>query len=228
VPAKQAGDAAAGVIVEADSMTLPSRIGGPTTHEVGFFAVDHRSLAGWLADGLDGSWNTSTPRWKSLADALQMIAPAPILSRYACIAIDGWTVVLNNTPNGTDVGVLPSHAARELKCRAIRAVRVDDDEPGYPARVLEVYGADGEPPLALERSIVAADDGGHWVFETSGKAFAFEDETAYRRRIKASRFTGEMLQNYLLALAVPADSEPDWSTAVVIERSPERPASAVL
>jgi hypothetical protein len=158
---------------------------------------------------------------------LQILAPAPILSRYACIAIDGWTLVLNNTPLGTDVGVLPSYAARELKCRAIRALRVDDDEPGYPARVLEVYGPDGEPPLALERSIATANDGGRWVFETSGKAFAFEDEEAYRRRSKASRFTGEMLHDYLLALGAPADSEPDWSTAVVIEQRTERPASAV-
>lgn len=202
-----------------ESMTLPSRSGGPTTHEVGFFAYDHRRLADWLAEGLDAGWITLTPGWKSLDDAMQILAPAPILSRYACIAIDRWTLVLNNTPNGTDVGVLPSHAARELKCRAIRAVRVDDDEPGYPARVLEVYGADGEPPLALERSIVAVDDGGHWVFETNGTAFAFEDEEAYRRRIKASRFTGEMLHGYLLALGVPADSEPDWATAVVIERT---------
>ena len=55
---------------------------------------------------------------------------------------------MNSTPLGTDVGVLPSYAARELKYRGIRAVRVDDDEPGYPARVLEVYGPRGEPPLA--------------------------------------------------------------------------------
>jgi len=200
-------------------MTFPSRIGGPTTHQVGFFAYDHRRLAEWLREGLDASWIMSTPEWKSLDDAVRMLAPAPVLSRYACVAIDGWSLVLNNSPSGTDVGVLPSHAARELNCRAIRAVRVDDDEPGYPARMLEVYGADGEPPLALERSIVAADDGGRWVFETSGTAYAFEDEEAYRRRTKTSRFTGEMLRDYLLALGVPADSEPDWATAVVIEQS---------
>jgi hypothetical protein len=200
-------------------MTLPSRAGGPTTQQVGFFAYDHRQLADWLVEGLDANWIISTPAWKSLDDAVQALSPAPILSRYACVAIDSWTLVLNNTPNGTDVGVLPSHAARELKCRAIRAVRVDDDEPGFPARILEVFGADGEPPLALERSIVAAEDGDRWVFETSGKAFAFEDGEAYRRRTKASRFTGEMLHSYLLALDVPADSEPDWNTAVVVERT---------
>jgi hypothetical protein len=200
-------------------MTLPSRAGGPATHEVGFFACDHRRLAGWLIDGLGTGWITSAPEWKSLDDAVAVLAPMPDLSRYACVAIDGWSVVLNNSPTGTDVGLLPSQAARELGCRAIRAVRVDDDESGYPARILEVYGTEGEPPLALERSIVAADDGGRWVFETSGTAFAFEDEEAYRRRTKASRFTGEMLQDYLLALGVPADAEPDWATAVVVEQS---------
>jgi hypothetical protein len=208
-------------------MTFPSRVGGPTTHEVGFFAYNHQRLADWLVEGLDASWITSTPGWKSPDEALQILAPAPILSRYACVAIDGWALVLNNTPLGTDVGVLPSYAARELKCRAIRAVRVDDDEPGYAARVLEVYGSDGDPPLALERSIVAANDGGRWVFETHGKAFAFEDEEAYRRRTMASRFTGQMLHDYLLALGVPADSEPDWATAVMIEQSAEVPASGI-
>lgn len=122
-------------------------------------------------------------------------------------------------PRGTDVGVLPSYAARELECRAIRAVRVDDDQPGNPARILEVYGPRGTPPLALERSVAAANDGGRGVFETSGTPYAFEDQAAYRRRAKLRRLTGEMLHDYLLALGVPVDSEPNWHAALLIERS---------
>jgi len=125
---------------------------------------------------------------------------------------------MSNGPQGTDVGLLPSHAARELKCRAIRAVRVDDREAEYPARILEIYGPQGELPLLLERSIAAANDGGHWVFETSGRVLPFEDEAAYRRRRISSRFTGEMLHDYLAALSVPVGSEPNWCTAVSIER----------
>jgi len=175
-------------------------------------------LAEWIIEGLDPGWTMLEPRWKSIEDALQALEPVPLLSRYACLALEDWTLVLNNGPMGTDVGVLPSHAARELECRAIRAVRVDDDEPGYPARILEVYGPRGKPPLALERSVAAANDGGRWVFETSGTAFEFEDEAAYRRRSKSSRFTGEMLHDYLMALDVPVDSEPDWRTVALIER----------
>jgi hypothetical protein len=152
-----------------------------------------------------------------MEDALQALKPVPILCRYACVALKDWTLVLNNGPRGTDVGVLPSYAARELACRAIRAVRVDDDEPGYPARILEVFGPRGKPPLALERSIAAANDGGRWKFETAGRAFEFEDEAAYGRRSKSSRFTGDMLHDYLAALHVPVDVEPDWLTAVAIE-----------
>jgi hypothetical protein len=192
---------------------LPSRVGGATTHTVGYFEHDHRSLAEWVASGLGAGWVTSNPGWRSLDDALTVLAPTSDLTRHACIAVDGWTVLMNNSPLGTDVGVLPSLAARELKCRAIRAVRVDDDEPGYPARILEVFGPDGEPPLAGERSIAAVNDGGRWTFESSGRTFAFEDEAAYGRRLTSSRFTGDMLHTYLIALGVPADSEPSWSTA---------------
>jgi hypothetical protein len=118
-------------------MTLPSRVGGPTTQEVGFFACDNRRLAEWLSEGLDPGWRISSTAWESIDDALRALEPQPVLSRYACIGLDGWTLMMTNGPTGTDVGVLPSYAARELKCRGIRAVRVDDDEPGYPARILE-------------------------------------------------------------------------------------------
>jgi hypothetical protein len=113
--------------------------------------------------------------------------------------------------------MLPSHAARELGVRAIRAVCVDGDEEKFPARILEVFGPQGPPPLALERSVVAANDGGKWVFETSGVAFDFEDLKAYGRRLKAARFTAEMLGAYLRALEVPVDVEPSWRDANFIE-----------
>jgi hypothetical protein len=175
-------------------------------------------LAKWLVEGLDAGWTILGPGWETMGDALQALRPQPMLDRYACIPLDGWTLLMSNGPLGTDVGVLPSQAARELACRAIRAVRVDDDEPGYPARILEVYGPEGQPPLALERSIAAANDGGSWVFETSGAPFSFEDQAAYKRRAKSKRFTGAMLHGYLLALDVPVDTEPDWRTALLIQK----------
>ncbi|WP_344175110.1 hypothetical protein [Kribbella lupini] len=148
------------------------------------------------------------------------LMPTAPLSRYAFVDLAGWTLMLNNGPNGTDVGVMPSLAARQLRCRAIRAVCVPDEGPGYPARILEVYGPDTESPLALERSVVAADDGGRWIFETAGRPYDFEDGDSRQRRHKRDRFTCEMLHRYLRALGVPATAVPDWTTAVLIELLP--------
>lgn len=66
-------------------------------------------------------------------------------------------------------------------------------------------------------SIAAANDGGRWVFETSGTPFAFEDLSAYANRLKKRRLTAEMLLDYLRALGVPVNDEPDWSAAYLVE-----------
>jgi hypothetical protein len=190
-------------------VTLPSDVGGPTTQEVGFFACDASSLAEWMREGLGRSWRVRRPRWTGGDDAVNNLAPGGPRTRCACVPIGGWTLVLTNGPLGTDVGVLPSHAARDLGVRAVRAVLVEDGRT-YPARILEVYGPDGEPPLAVERSVTAANDGGRWVFETTGRPYEFEDLEAYSRSRKAARFTGPMLHAYLRSLGVPIDVEPSW------------------
>ena len=202
-------------------MSLPSSAGGPVTQEVGFFERGAEAVAVWLADGLADGWATRPASWSALGDAVSELAPSVPLSRYALVPIDGgdWSLLLNNGPLGTDVGVLPSHAARELGSRAIRAVCVDDDDPGYPARVLEVYGPDGEAPLLRRRSIVAANDGGTWVFEAMGEPFGFEHLEDYGLRRKAQRLTCARLYEYLEALGVPFDAEPDWGRAVLVERA---------
>ncbi|WP_407341988.1 hypothetical protein [Pengzhenrongella phosphoraccumulans] len=199
-------------------MTLPSAEGGATTEQVGFFETDSETLSVWIQEGLsDGAWEIRKPACSSLVEAVAALQPEVAVSRYLCVPLGAWSVLLNNGLLGTDVGVLPSYAARELACRAIRAVSVGD-EATYPARILEIYGPGGEPPLALERSIAAANDGGRWLFETSGTPLPFEDQDAYSRRSKASRFTPEMINSYLRALGVPIDRAPDWPGALMVER----------
>jgi len=199
-------------------VTLPSSVGGRTTEEVGFFQTDHVRLATWLQEGLDVTWTLGPAGWHSIAEAATALSPTAPLSRYALLKVDEWALVLNNGPLGTDVGVLPIHAVRDFKCRVIRAVCAGDDDPGYPARILEVYGPNGEAPLLVERSIVAANDGGRWIFETSGKPFDFEDGSAYRKSIISQRFSCELLYQYLRLLGVPIDTEPDWATGLLLER----------
>lgn len=199
-------------------MVLPSDAGGRVTETVGYFDFNAMALADWLRHGLDGPWALSSPGWTAIEDAVADLAPAPTLSRYAFVPIGSWAILLNNGPLGTDVGVLPSHAARELHCRAIRVVSVGDQDE-FPARLIEVYGPDGVSPLALERSIVCARDGDRWVFETAGEPFPFEDLAAYSRPKKSSRLSPELILGYLRALGVPLDTEPDWRAAAVVGQS---------
>lgn len=199
-------------------MRLPSPTGGRTTEQVGYFQADANTVAQWVCHSMGEAWSVRTPDWTPDADAIASLEPGPVVSRHAIIPVAGWTALLNNSPLGTDVGLLPSYAARELGITAIRVVCVDDHAP-YPARILEVYGPNGAPPLALRRSIVAANDGGDWVFETSGKPFPFEDLSSYQTRLKSRRLTAAMLLAYLQALGVPVNQEPDWTAAQLVERT---------
>lgn len=56
-----------------------------------------------------------------------------------------------------------------------------------------------------------------WVFETTGEPLAFERVEEYARRRKADRFTCQLLYEYLRALGVPIDTEPEWAGALIVE-----------
>lgn len=198
-------------------MTFPSQIAGRTTQEVGFFDVDHQRLAAWLQADLGENCTASSPGWTSAAEAGELLGQPGPWSRWAIIKVGDWSLILTNGPLGTDVGGLPIHVPEVFSCRAIRAFCADDDGPGYPGRILVVHGPDGTPPLNVERSIAAARDGSRWVFETSGTPYDFEDLVAYRHRLKKRRFTSEMLYDYLRHLNVPVDTEPDWSSTILLD-----------
>ena len=202
-------------------MTLPSDAGGAVTQEVAYVKAKPDALGPWLRDGLDDGWTVRPVAWDSLMHAAADLAPSAPMTRYAAIAAGHWTLILNNGPHGTDVGMLPSQAARELGCLAVRAVCavcVGDDGQECPARILEAFGPDGHGPLLSVRSIVAANDGGSWVFETTGEPWAFERPDHYACRRKTDRFTGELLYEYLRRLRVPIDEELDWARALLVER----------
>lgn len=201
-------------------MILPSRAGGRLTNTVGFVESHADAVATWLTGALGEDWEQGPASWTSFDEVVTELTPVPGLSRYAVVPMpsDRWSLLLNNATRGTDVGVVPSLAARQLECRGIRAVCVEDDEPGYPARILEVFGPDGEPPLLSRRSIAAANDGGKWVFETTGEPYPFERVEEYEQRRKADRFTCRMLYDYLRELGVPIDDEPDWAGAFLVAR----------
>ena len=198
-------------------MTLPSAAAGVVTQEVGLIHAAPDVVVPWLRDGLGDGWRVRSVSWGSLEQVSEDLAPSPALTRHAVVPINGWTLLLTNGPLGTDVGMLPSLAARQLGCRAVRAVCVDDDEGEFPARIMELFGPDGSGPLLTRRAIVAANDGGEWVFETSGEPLPFEQLDRYERRRKSERFTRDLLYDYLRRLDAPIDVDADWRRAQLVE-----------
>jgi hypothetical protein len=115
---------------------------------------------------------------------------------------EGWTAYFDNGWRGSD----PSPIAMLSKLTAQRSIRVTSS-PGrrnpssafhstmYDATIFQIY--EGSKSV---RSIACADDGGHWVFEQRGAPLPFEDTGAYERPRIHTRFTADMLENYVTRL----------------------------
>lgn len=198
---------------------LPSPICGSTTETVGLFRCDPVKLADWLEAGLGRHWRTRAVRCESIGELGQLLEPGAPLIRRAVIPWRDWAAVLTDGPLGTDVGTLPSLAARELGCVALRATATDDSPGRYGAVILEVFDPEAvEDHQRCRRSIAAANDGGRWVFEQHGSPLGFEDVTAYRNRRVRDRFTPEMLSGYLDALGVPTRSALGLEAIQLVEQ----------
>lgn len=201
-------------------MKLPSDIGGSTTQTVGLFEASTLDSARWLSEQLGARWGeVAPPRWEDADAAFTALAPAPVLSMYALVPLgDRWTAVFNNTPLGTDVGVLPRRAAKQFGVRAIRATYMDE-KAAWPARMLEVYSPPGSAGDCLERVLYSMNDGGRWIFVNEGQVFPFENEDDYSQIRKKDRFPVEVLYRYLRELSVPIDAEPEWSGARALRKT---------
>jgi hypothetical protein len=201
-------------------MILPSQLSVPATQTAGYFETSAPVFADWLVGALGSPWQARRWAGGSLAEAAELVRPHVPLRRYLLLPVSRWTVMLNDGPQGTDVGVLPMHAARELGCRSVRAVATDPrNGDTFPATIMEVYDpAAVDDPMLCRRTIYAMDDGGRWEFGESGERFDFEDVDAYRRRRVRDRFTPELLERYLTELGVPVNDPPDLSAGIVVER----------
>ncbi len=99
-----------------------------------------------------------------------------------------WTALFTNGPLGTDVGVLPERASRDLRVRGIRAVHIARGRV-WPARTLEVYSPSGAESGVTSRVLYSMNDGGRWRFWNSGEPFTFEESADYSSYAKATAST---------------------------------------
>ena len=142
----------------------------------------------------------------SAAEALEYLSlrthPA---TRLVVVDLGRWTGVLTNDRNGSDFSDDQYWAARALRVRTIRVVDSDArwwrrgklrERLAYEARILELHGPDD----SILRSIACADDGGHWVFETSGTPLPIEASFDYDASRKKDRFTRNDLHALLMDL----------------------------
>ena len=200
-------------------MILPSQLAPPTTETAGFFMRGVEDFGRWLTTVLGNGWHSRTASALSLVELVELIKPRAPLSRHLLLPVAGWTVLLNDGPNGTDLGLLPTRATEQLGCCSVRAVSLPAVPGRYGATIMEVYdAAAAEAEFFARRVIYAVDDGGHWRFGESGERFTFEDADAYRRPRIRDRFTPDMLEQYLENLGVPINIEPDVGTSLLIER----------
>jgi len=144
----------------------------------------------------------------SVQDAIAFLAVRTHPATHLVLVDMGpWTAVLTNQRSGSD---FMDHRHWATKAVGVRTIRVVDakarwwtrealrERLGYEARMFEMHGPDG----ALIRSIACADDGGRWVFATSGEPFPIEASFAYGALRKRDRFTSANLAD-LMALVGP-------------------------
>ena len=124
----------------------------------------------------------------------------------------GWTGFFREGLKGSDPFMPMWHLARRNEMLAMR-VCCHTSKP-YPGTIWEVYAPPslGGDKSSRRRSIAASNDGGRWVFEESGERYPFEDADRYAGKIKRTRFTGEMLEQYLAQFGT-APLEPRSFTA---------------
>jgi hypothetical protein len=147
-----------------------------------------------------------TPRAAKALDYLdRRSVPA---TRLVVVEHGTWTAVLTNDRNGSDFSDHQFWATTTVA----RSIRVVDSEArwwrrgprrerlGYEARIFELHGPEG----SLIRSIACADDGGRWVFETSGNPLPIEATFNYGAPRKKDRFTRVNLHDLLRSVG----SEP--------------------
>lgn len=200
-------------------MILPSSHCGPTTETVGWFRCDSEQLGSWLVEGLGEEWSRRFERFASIDEVCRFLVPGSQHGANVLIPCDGWTAVLTDGPLGTDLGMLPSLAARELRCLATRATVAEEGSGSYGAAIFEVFDPSAtSDPLRCRRNIYAANDGGTWRFGAYGQAFEFEDVERYRRRRIRDRFTPAMVVDYLEELGAPVSGRLDLARATIVER----------
>jgi hypothetical protein len=151
---------------------------------------------------------------RALAHRDRRTAPA---TRLVIVEHGTWAGVLTSQRSGSDFDDHQHWAARTLGVRTVRVVDCEArwwrrgqrrERLGYEARIFELHGSDD----SLARSIACADDGGRWVFETSGEPLPAEAAFASDAPRRRDRFPRANLHDLLRSIG----AEPLVRDALVL------------
>ena len=128
-----------------------------------------------------------------------------------------WTAYFDNGTNGGDPTGPIGYLAQRLKCRglAVRCVphtlrdESSDAKGTYGSMQFGLFAPEPREWLNYERAITAANDGGKWVFITTGTIQPYETPERYNAKRIRDRFTDEMLEDYCRALGIEL-FDPDF------------------
>jgi hypothetical protein len=129
----------------------------------------------------------------------------PVPTRHVFIPTKGvWTLFVENYGIGTDADGPMMMLSQLLRTEGLRVVMREERtnaETGrvvqYAATILVCYSMGSS-----RRSITCIDDGGRWVFETTGSPYHFEQLDAYQAKRVKDRFNKRLLLEYLRHLGV--------------------------
>ena len=133
-------------------------------------------------------------------------------TRHVIFPYGDITVFINNAKQGSEFSDYATHIAKKLRTCTARVV----DKPArtwshgnhtevltYEARILEVFADSGE----RLRSVACANDGGRWVYESSGEPLLIEKQFNGQARKKKDRFTSSNLRTLAMEYGFPC---PDF------------------
>lgn len=181
----------------------------PVTHDFGLIEapVDDvsRMFQSWWEDS-DRRTTVETVSG-SLDEQFHALLPLCVnLNRSLVLpTTSNWTAFFRNGIMGSGPSSTMPVLTKQLGVRSMRLCRTSKLQK-YAAVIWEVYEPNDLPGQRVHasRSIAAANDGGSWVFETSGEPYPFERTERYSLPRKRDRFTRELLAEYASHLGVPA------------------------
>jgi hypothetical protein len=186
----------------------------PLTFSFGFLELPFQTVVDayiWWQKELNSSI-AITPIELPLEQALLKMEPliTPPTKELLMSTQSAWTAYFDNGINGGDPFTPIGYLSQRLHCRGLAVACVPQTLTGegkgkrgtYGAVQFQLFAPEPREFLNVERSIVAMNDGGKWIFRMMGSVQPFEKIENYKARRIRDRFTDELLEEYCQALGV--------------------------